>query len=261
MLSARAIYNEIRDDDRTYRLFLSIASTGETQGGWENERIAALTEDEEFAAKIQRHGEDEAKHGRLFHALLKKRNLELMDVPRELNYTLLLENQGIGLSHERLREDRPLSDEELIKYLVHSRVTEQRAAEEVDQQKQMFGEDPDIGRAIRMIADDEVNHLSFTHEELQRFCDRGHERLVRSMLDEYAKVEIRTYREVSLRVMRSMGDCLGWSGFKRRVLALGVHAIYLFERVWGWRRMTTLLPPERPNAMAPRPSGHKPATA
>jgi hypothetical protein len=58
-----------------------------------------------------------------------------------------------------------------------------------------------------------------------------------------------------------MGDCLGWSGFKRRALALGVHAIYLFERAWGWRRMTTLLPPERPNAMAPRPPGHKPATA
>jgi len=261
VLSARAIYNEIRDDDRTYRLFLSIASTGETQGGWENERIAALTQDEDFAAKILRHGEDETKHGRLFHSLLKKRNLELMDVPTELNYTLLLENQGIGLSHERLREERPLADEELIRYLVHSRVTEQRAAEEVDQQKEMFGEDPDLGRAIRMIADDEVNHLSFTHEELKRFCDLGHERLVRSMLAEYAKVEIRTYREVSLRVMRAMGDCLGWSVLKRRVLALGVHAIYLFERLWGWRRMTTILPPERPNAMAPRPSDHSPATA
>ena len=39
-------------------------------------------------------------------------------------------------------------DEELLQYLVHSRVTEQRASEEVEQQKQLFGDDPEIGRAL-----------------------------------------------------------------------------------------------------------------
>ncbi len=97
MLSARAIYNEIREDGRTYRLFLSIASDGEAQGGWENERIAALTRDLELAGKIQRHGEDEYKHGRLFNALLRKRKLEPLEVPGDVNYTKLLEQQGLGL--------------------------------------------------------------------------------------------------------------------------------------------------------------------
>ncbi len=40
MLSARAIYREIREDDRTFQLFISVAAAGEEQGGWEN--VASL---------------------------------------------------------------------------------------------------------------------------------------------------------------------------------------------------------------------------
>src|SRR5215470_1720638 len=63
VLSARAIYQEIRNNDETYRLFCSVAAKGEAQGGWENGRIAALTRDGALRSKIARHGEDEDKHG------------------------------------------------------------------------------------------------------------------------------------------------------------------------------------------------------
>ena len=82
----------------------------------------------------------------------------------------------------RLRREESLSEEEIIVYLVHSRVTEQRASEEVAEQWEIFGEDSELGRAIRMIAVDEVNHLAYTHEELLRFCAAGHDRFVRSLL-------------------------------------------------------------------------------
>lgn len=259
-LSARAIYHQIRDHDETFRLFCSIAASGEAQGGWENRRIAELLEDPELAPKVRRHGEDEDKHGRLFEALLRKRGLEPCEVPYAADYTLQLERKGIGLSHERLRRDEPLTDEEVLRYLVHSRVTEQRASEEVDEQRRVFGDDPALGRAIRMIADDEVNHLSFTHEELLRFSRRGYGDLVRRMLREYARVEIETYRDVSLEVMRRMGEALGWSRAKRALLAAGIHAIYAVERVWTWRRLTTLEPPARPGAMAP-PAAAAPRSA
>ena len=251
MLSARAIYREIRDDDQTFQLFVSVAAAGEEQGGWENGRIADLTRDEDLSGKIRRHGADEHKHARLFAALLRKRELESIETPPEVNYTMLLEAEGIGLAHERLREDRPLSDEEIIAYLVHSRVTEQRAAEEVEMQKRIFGDDPEIGRAVRMIANDEVKHLAYTHEELLRFCDQGHRERIRDLLAHYARVEVRTYRDVSLGIMRRMGACLGWSRLKLGVLSLGIQAIYCFERVWGWRRMTRLEAPELRNAMGP----------
>ena len=262
MLSARAIYQEIRNNDETYRLFCSVAAKGEAQGGWENRRIAALTRDAQLRPKIARHGQDEDKHGRLFAALLRKRGLTACKVPPDVDYTMLLERAGIGLSHERLHRDEPLGDEEILRYLVHSRVTEQRAHEEIEQQREIFADDPEIGRAVRMIADDETNHLSYTHEELARFAARGHRDGIRKMLREYALVEIATYRDVSLGVMGRMADVLGWSRAKRALLQLGIHAIYAIERLWTWRRMTTIEPPARPGAMAPRAARHhSPATA
>ena len=256
MLSARAIYHEIRSNDATYQLFCSIAAKGEAQGGWENRRIAALTCDGDLRPKIARHGEDEDKHGRLFAALLRKRGLAACEVSPDVDYTMLLERRGVGLSHERLHRDEPLGDEELLRYLVHSRVTEQRAHEEIERQLAIFGDDPELGRAVRMIAEDEVNHLSFTHEELARFDARGYRERIRAMLREYALVEIATYRDVSLGVMGRMAEALGWSRAKRAVLQLGIHTIYAIERLWTWRRMTTIEPPARRGALTPR-GGHR----
>jgi rubrerythrin len=260
VLSARAIYQEIRSDDETYRLFCSLAAKGEAQGGWENRRIAALTRDGALRSKIARHAEDEDKHGRLFAALLRKRGLEPCEVPPAADYTMRLERRGIGLSHERLQREAPLEEEELLRYLAHSRVTEQRAHEEVEQQRRIFGDDPELGRAVRMIAEDEVNHLSYTHEELARFCTRGYRARIRAMLREYALAEIATYRDVSAVVMARMAQALGWSRPKRFALWFGIQTIYAIERLWRWRRMTTIEPPARPGAMAPRAARiHPPA--
>jgi hypothetical protein len=256
MFSARSIFEEIRSHDDAYRLFLSIAAKGEYQGGWENERIAALTRDRELAAKIARHGEDEMKHGKLFTALLRKRHLEPAPVPPEADYCMLLEQQGIGLPHARLHRDEPLRVEEILAYLAHSRVTEQRAAEEIALQEKIFGADPEIGRAVRMIADDEENHLAYCHEELLRLAEEGHAETIRAMLRRYALAEIRTYRDVSLAVMGHVGRLLAWPRWKSGVLAAAIRGVYAFERLVGWRRMVRLRLPARRNAMAPR---HEPS--
>jgi len=52
MLSARSLFRQIHADDETYRLFCSIAASGEAQGGWENARIAALVRDPDLAPKV-----------------------------------------------------------------------------------------------------------------------------------------------------------------------------------------------------------------
>src|ERR1700722_10641316 len=82
MLSARTIYREIFDNE-AFRLFCSIAASGEAQGGWENGKSAALVPGSQagLAAKIARHGADEDKYGRIFTALLRKRGLEPAAVP------------------------------------------------------------------------------------------------------------------------------------------------------------------------------------
>ncbi|MGH4030751.1 ferritin-like domain-containing protein [Actinomycetota bacterium Odt1-20B] len=251
MLSARSLFEEILDHDESFRLFCSIAAGGEAQGGWENGRIAALVPASEraLAPKVARHGADEDKHGRIFNALLRKRGLTPVEVPRETDYTMLLEKRGIGLAHEQLKSDEPLTVADLVTYLAHSRVTEQRASEQMRLLRKHFADHPDIGRAVKMISNDEDNHLAYCHEELLRFAYAGHGRAIQRALRECALAEIRVYRDVSLAVMDHMGRILGWPAAKARVLAAGIHAVHAYERAVGWRRMVTLEMPERRDAL------------
>ncbi|MFJ9433018.1 ferritin-like domain-containing protein [Streptomyces sp. NPDC101490] len=251
MLTAKGLFQEIIGNDESFRLFCSIAASGESQGGWENARIAALVAPgmAELTPKIARHGADEDKHGRIFRALMRRRGLEPVPVPPDTDYTMLLERHGIGLTHDKLRRDERLTEEDVIVYLAHSRVTEQRAADQMDMLVAHFGDHPELGRAIRMIDDDEANHLAYCHEELLRLARAGHGRLIQRTLRESALVEIRVYRDVSLAVMGHMGRVLGWSRTKAAVLAAGIHAVYAYERAAGWHRMVGLRTPERLDAL------------
>ncbi|MHC5257081.1 ferritin-like domain-containing protein [Streptomyces sp. UC4497] len=251
MLSAKSLFQEIIDNDESFRLFCSIAASGESQGGWENGRIAALVPESErgLAPKIARHGADEDKHGRIFNALMKKRGLEPAPVPAEADYTMLLEKHGIGLAHDQLRRDERLSVQDIVTYLAHSRVTEQRASEQMVMLRKHFADDPDLGRAVKMISNDEDNHLAYCHEELLRFAYAGHGRTIQRILRECAMAEIAVYRDVSLAVMDHMGRVLGWSKPKAAALAAGIHAMYAYERLGGWRRMVSLKMPERRDAL------------
>ncbi|WP_328335350.1 ferritin-like domain-containing protein [Streptomyces sp. NBC_00455] len=259
MLSARSMFQEIVDSDDAFRLFCSIAAGGEAQGGWENGRISALAPESmsALAPKIARHGADEDKHGRIFRALLKKRGLDLVEVPEATDYTMLLERRGIGLSHRRLRGSERLTEREIVVYLAHSRVTEQRASEQMNTLVRYLGDQPDIGRAVRMICRDEDNHLAYCHEELLRLAAQGHARTIHSVLRESALEEIRVYREVGLAVMERMGAILGWPRAKSAVLAAGVQGLYGYERAGGWRRSVSLAMPERRDALGgPPPAPH-----
>ncbi|MGV9631766.1 ferritin-like domain-containing protein [Streptomyces sp. NPDC003487] len=251
MLSAKSLFQEILDNDESFALFCSIAAGGESQGGWENGRIAALVPESEraLAPKITRHGADEDKHGRIFNALMRKRGLRPVPVPPETDYTMLLERQGIGLAHDRLKADRTLTVRDIVVYLAHSRVTEQRAAEQMQLLRRCFADHPEVGKAVRMISADEDNHLAYAHEELLRLAAAGHGRLIQRTLRECALAEIRVYRDVSLAVMAHMGRILGWSRARAALLAAGIHAVYAWERVAGWHRMVSLRMPQRRDAL------------
>ncbi|MFI0239359.1 ferritin-like domain-containing protein [Streptomyces sp. NPDC016845] len=251
MLSAKRLFQEIIDNDESFRLFCSIAASGESQGGWENGRIAALVPAREraLAPKVARHGADEDKHGRIFNALMKKRGLSPVPVPPETDYTMLLEQHGIGLAHARLKHDEPLSVPDIVTYLAHSRVTEQRASEQMQMLRKHFADDPGLGRAVKMISHDEDNHLAYCHEELLRFAYAGHGRTIQRTLRACALAEIAVYRDVSLAVMDHMGRILGWPKPKAALLATGIRAMYAYERAGGWRRMVSLEMPRRRDAL------------
>ncbi len=251
MLSARTIFEEIFDNDEAFRLFCSIAASGEAQGGWENGRIAALVpgSQRDLAPKIARHGADEDKHGRIFNALLRKRGLAPLAVPANADYTMRLENAGIGLAHARLRGGRELTERDIITYLTHSRVTEQRASEQMRALRRYAADRPDIGRAVQVISSDEDNHLAYCHEELLRLAAAGHAEVIRRTLRATALAEIAIYRDVSTAVMAHLGRILGWPRPKAALLAAGIQAVYVRERLGGWRRMVSLRMPSQRNAL------------
>jgi hypothetical protein len=258
MPTARTIYEEIFDNDRAFQLFCSIAASGEAQGGWENGRIAMLVPDSQqnLAPKIARHGADEDKHGRIFNALLRKRGLESVDVPAETDYTMRLERAGIGLAHNRLRRDQKLTEQDIVTYLAHSRVTEQRASEQMQTLRKYSQNRPDIGRAVRMISSDEDNHLAYCNEELLRLTAEGQAEVIGRTLREAALAEIAIHRDVSMAVMAHLGRILGWSKARSAVLGAGIQAVYLYERLGGWRRMVSLRMPERRNALGEPAPAH-----
>jgi hypothetical protein len=255
MPTARTIFEEIFDNDEAFQLFCSIAASGEAQGGWENGRIAALVPgvQQDLAPKIARHGADEDKHGRIFNALLRKRGLEPIAVPPDADYTMRLESVGIGLAHNRLRDDQKLTERDIVTYLAHSRVTEQRASEQMQALRTYAGDRADIGRAVRMISDDEDNHLAYCHEELLRLATVGHAEFIERTLRTTALAEIAVYRDVSKAVMAHLGRILGWPMAKSGVLYAGIQAVYIYERLGGWRRMVSLRMPSRPSTLGGRP--------
>jgi hypothetical protein len=251
MSRIKNIFDEIFDNEEAFQLFCSIAASGEAQGGWENGRIAALVPgaEQDLAPKIARHGADEDKHGRIFNALMRKRGLDPVAVPPETDYTMRLEKAGIGLAHSRLRADQKLTQHDIVTYLAHSRVTEQRASEQMRALRKFTVDRPEIARAIRTISNDEDNHLAYCQEELLRLSAAGHEQAIRRTLRTAALAEIAIYRDVSKAVMARMGSILGWSKAKSAVLAAGVQALYVYERLGGWRRMVSLRMPARRNAL------------
>lgn len=261
MLSAKTIFQEIFDNDEAFRLFCSIAAAGEAQGGWENGRIAALVPAscQDLAPKIARHGADEDKHGRIFTALLRKRGLQPVPAPADTDYTMRLERIGLGLAHSQLRRDEKLSERDILAYLAHSRVTEQRASEQMRAVRKYAGSRQDIARAVTMISRDEDNHLAYCHEELLRLASAGHADTIRCMLRATALAEIAIYRDVSQAVMAHLGRILRWPRPKAVMLTAGIQAVYLYERLGGWRRMVSLQAPARRNALGgPLPRQREP---
>src|SRR5260370_7144971 len=84
-----------------------------------------------------------------------------------------LEAAGISLAHTRLRPGEQLTEAGIVTYLAHSRVTEQRASEQMRALRRHAGDRPDIARAVRVISDDEDNHLAYCHEQLLRLAGHG----------------------------------------------------------------------------------------
>ncbi len=172
---------------------------------------------------------------------------------------MLLERRGSGLAHDKPRRDEPLTGKDVLVHLSHSRVTEQRAAGQMDMLVKYFGDHPEVGRPFGTTSHDEEDHLAYCHEELLRLARAGHGRTIQRVLRECAVAESRVYRDVSLAVMAHTGRVLKWPGSKFAAPTAGIHAGYAYERLGGRRRVVGLTMPRRRDALG-GPAGD-PATS
>jgi hypothetical protein len=106
-----------------------------------------------------------------------------------------------------------------------------------------------ISRAVTVISADEDKHLAYCHEELLQLVAAGHRREIESVLRTTARAEIAVYRDVSKAVMAHLGRTLRWSRLKSATVARAIDAVYLYERLGGWRRMVALQMPARRNPL------------
>ncbi|WP_240926136.1 hypothetical protein [Streptomyces sp. JB150] len=60
-------------------------------------------------------------------------------VPSETHSTTLLERAGIGPAHDGFARDDPLMVQDIVVHLTHSRVTEQRACEQMRLDERLAG--------------------------------------------------------------------------------------------------------------------------
>ena len=77
------------------------------------------------------------------------------------------------------------------------------------------------------------------------------------MLRATALAEIAVYRDVSHAVMAHLGRILRWPRAKAALLTAGIQAVYVYERLGGWRRMVSLRAPARRNALGGPPPRHR----
>jgi hypothetical protein len=172
-----------------------------------------------------------------------------------------LEATDIGRAHAQLRGAEQLTERDIVSYLAHSRVIEQRASEQMQALRKYAGNLPGVARVIRVITADEDNHLAYCHEELLRLTAAGYAPFIRRTLRAVALAEIGIYRDVSTTVIAHLGRILGWPRWKVAMLAVGIRAVYGYERLGGWRRMVSLRMPARRNALGgPAPRGLYPDT-
>ena len=135
MLSASSVFEEIFRDDEAFALFCSIAASGEAQGGWENGRIAALVP--RVAVRTWRRRSPGMAPTRTSTGASSMRccaSAAWSRSPVPEDDRLHHAARGSGASAWPTAgcvRDEELTEQDIVAYLAHSRVTEQRASEQM----------------------------------------------------------------------------------------------------------------------------------
>lgn len=257
MLSRRSFFRRILDNDEARAFLMNSLAVGEADSAVGLDKAAQHVEDPVLARKIYRHFAEENRHARVLSRRLEELGVEPRPLPPELDYEQYVRRYEMGIPMERLEDPRPFDTPELIKFLVGCKAGEERACAEMEGLLRDLAEDADTVRVLREIHDDEIRHVSFATEELNRLADAGHREAVVEALREARRAEAKAHRAVSRAFMGRLMGLLGVPGIVRFFagLAIDVQFVAKWLRPGGLDRPWVEDPmpvPERPR-MGPPP--------
>jgi rubrerythrin len=250
VLSRSAFFRRILACPPARELLLNSLAVGEADSAVDLDRVAEHVTDPLLARRIYRHFAEEQKHARLFRRHLEERGFRCTPLPSELDYERFAQRYRMGTPKSRLDDPRPFDDGDLILFFAGSKAGEERACAELEALIVDLGADPETVALLRCIHEDEVRHVSYATEELQRLAAAGHARRVRAELRAARRAEARAHRAVSRAFMGRLMALLGVPRAIRALAGLAIDAA--FARRWLFPG--GLDAPRLANAM-PVPSG------
>jgi hypothetical protein len=233
VLTRRAFFRRITARPEARELLLDSLAVGEASSALDLDRFAEHVRDPLLARKIYRHYAEERKHARLFARHLESLGFRAKPLPPELDYETALQRHHVGTPKARLDDPRPLSDEELVTFLAGSKAGEERGCAEMAGLADALEEcDPATSALLREIHADEIRHVSYVTEELQRLAARGHATRVRRELRTARRAEAHAHRDVSRAFMRRLMSSIGVPWPVQVLAGLVIDAGFLVRWLW-----------------------------
>jgi rubrerythrin len=230
VLSRSAFFRRILACPPARELMLNSLAVGEADSAVGLDRVAEHVTDPLLSRRIYRHFAEEQKHARLFRRHLEERGFRCAPLPPELDYERYAQRFRMGTPKARLDDPRPFDDADLILFFAGSKAGEERACAELEALIADLGADPETVALLRTIHADELRHVSYATEELQRLAAAGLAGRVRSELRAARRAEARAHRAVSRAFMARLMALLGVPRPIRAFAGLAIDASF----AWRW---------------------------
>ena len=229
MLSRSAFFRRILETPGAREFLLNSLAVGEADSATGLDRVAEHVPDSLLASRIYRHFAEEQKHARLFRQHLEAQGFRATPLPPELDYERYVQRYGMGTPAARLDDPTPFDAADLILFFSGSKAGEERACAEMEGLIRDLSGDPATAALLRIIHEDEVRHVSYATEELNRLADAGHRPLVLRTLRAARRAEARAHRAVSRAFMGRLFELLGVPRIVRFFGGLAIDVSFLLR--------------------------------
>lgn len=222
MLTRRSFFQRLLANHEAREFLMNSLAVGEADSAVDLDRIAEHVQDEALSRRIYRHHAEEKRHARLFGKRLAELGFQPRVLPPELDYERYAQRFGMGTPKPRLDDPRPFDEDDIILFFAGSKAGEERACAEMAGLIEALAEDPETVELLRAIHGDEVRHVSYATEELERIASRGQRAKVLQELRAARRAEARAHRLVSRAFMRHLMEMLEYPRWIQTFAGLGI---------------------------------------